>query len=141
VTRYRRLIYFLMLCTIVAAVAVPRLQMSYDLGAFLPAPTNSAQEILTSRLGQGPGAQLIFLELSQSSPDQAATIAERIRALNGVARVLPEEQSFSAALIPQALWAKRLLLRNLPDSVEAWRRSLNNESTNWHLPEMTTVWP
>ena len=119
-TQYRRLIYFLMLCTIVAAVAVPRLQMSYDLGAFLPAPTNSAQEILTSRLGQGPGAQLIFLQLSQSSPDQAATVAERIRALNGVARVLPEEQSFSAALIPQALWAKRLLLRNLPDSVEAW---------------------
>ncbi len=115
-----RLICILTLCIVIAAMALPRLHLSYDLGAFLPAPTNSVQEILTSRLGQGPGAQLIFLELRDSSPVAAAKIADQIRALEGVTRVLPEEQYFDTSLIPQPLWSNRLLLQELPGSVDAW---------------------
>ena len=66
-----RVVLTLVFIAVIGTAAVLRLQLNYDLSAFLPPPTTAAQALLTQRLGQGPGAQLIFIELTPSSSDQA----------------------------------------------------------------------
>ena len=40
-----------------------RLQLTVDLGYFLPAPRTIDQQLLVERLGQGPGSRLMFISL------------------------------------------------------------------------------
>jgi predicted exporter len=109
---------------IVGGVASFHLTTSYDLGVFLPQPQSSSQALLAQRLGEGPGAQLLFIELGASSPAQAMALAEELRRLPLVRRVLPETLDVGAASVPEALWRHRLLLGDLPSSKEAWMEVL-----------------
>lgn len=106
----------------VAATAIARLQISYDLAFFLPQPADDAQRLLLERLGQGPGAQLIFVELPRTDPETAARIAGRLRDSPHFGRVLPESSIPGAGDIPTSVWHNRLLLGDLPDSEPAWRQ-------------------
>jgi len=123
----RTLIVVLLICILGGAAAV-RLQMSYDLSAFLPPPATSAQSLLTKRLGQGPGAQLIFVELPDASLDQVFTIAAELRAHPLINRVLPEELQLNSAALPPVLWQHRLLLGDLPDDAPAWLETLTQRT-------------
>lgn len=123
-TPARRTLLVLMLTCMLGGVAAVRLQMSYDLGAFLPPPATSAQTLLTQRLGQGPGAQLIFVELPGASLDEVLAIAAELRAHPLIRRVLPEALQLNSAALPTVLWQHRLLLGALPDSTPAWLETL-----------------
>jgi predicted exporter len=100
--------------------AALRLNLSYDLGAFLPPANNPAQELLIQRLGQGPGAQLIFIVLRDTPAPQATRLAERLRELPGIAQVWPDNDTLDMADMPLSLWRKRLLLGDLPSDEPGW---------------------
>ena len=116
-----RLLSLAALCAVMAAIALPRLQLGYNLSAFLPPAQTQAQAILTQRLGQGPGAQLLFVELQHSSSVAAAEVAERLRATPGVERVLPESFTLQVDSLPKPIWQHRLLLVDLPTAIAAWQ--------------------
>jgi predicted exporter len=120
VTANVRLTIVVSLCLLLAAIAWPRLHLSYDLSAFLPAPSTPSQAILTDRLGQGVGAQLIFLHLQQSSHAQALDLANTLRGIDGVDRVLPEQPGYAITSLPQTLWHHRLLLQDMPSDMATW---------------------
>lgn len=101
-----------------------RLQVSYDLTAFLPPPSTPAQSVLSDRLGQGPGTQLIFVALSDKQATEVQAIAAQIRSSAHFSRVLPEEVPITKQAIPQSLWRHRLLLGDLPDNAEQWQEIL-----------------
>ena len=120
-----RLLTLLLLIGVIAWLGVSRLQISYDLGAFLPAAQNPTEALLLERLGQGPGAQTLFVKLTASDPAAAAQMAERLRTVAGVQRVLPEPQRLGIAAIPQIIWQHRLLLQDLPADSAAWQVALS----------------
>ncbi len=125
-SRSSRLGILCLVCAGMLLVAWQRLQLSYDLGAFLPPPATPAQEVLSSRLGQGPGAQLIFVRLNNSNVAAAADTAGRLRQVAGVARVLPEPQAAGLSDMPAALWQHRAVLQEWPADRQAWRDILLN---------------
>ena len=115
-----RIIAALALTMVIGFAAGLRLDLSYDLGAFLPPPSTPAQHLLTQRLGQGPGAQLIFIRLQNSSYQRSTALAAQIRAHPHVRRVLPEEITPAVANIPAPLWRHRLLLGDPPQTSDEW---------------------
>lgn len=123
----RTLVIALLTCAL-GTVAVLRLDMSYDLGAFVPPPTTAAQALLANRLGQGPGAQLIFVELPNASSGEVDAIAAALRAHPLIQRVLPEELELNRAALPAVLWQHRFLLDDLPDSTQGWLEELTQRT-------------
>ncbi len=107
-------------------LTLPRLNLSYDLAAFLPAPTTPAETLLTERLGQGPGAQLLFIQLHGQTAAGAARIADKLRNIDGVARVWPNPKLLSVEHLPAPVWQHRLLLQDLPHSQADWLDLLNS---------------
>ena len=114
-----------LLTLVVAVAAAARLQISYDLSAFLPPADSFAQKLLTQRLGESPGAQLIFIELKASNRADAAALADQLRQHPLVRRVLPETLVFSPGSVPNVLWQNRLLLGELPEDSDTWFDVLN----------------
>ena len=108
------------LAGIVALLAAQRVQLSYDLSYFLPAPSTDAQTVLIERLGQGPGSQLIFVVLPDTTRSNAEMLAHKLRQHNEFSRVLPETPNVSVDLIPAPVWDRRLLLTELPVTSQAW---------------------
>ena len=60
-----------------------RLQPSYDLGLFLPAPQTAEQRLLVERLGESPGSRFIMMAVPDDS-ERVMALAERLRTLPGV---------------------------------------------------------
>ena len=50
-----------------------RLQLSFDLGAFLPRHGGAAAEVLLQQLGNGPGSRLMVLGISGGDLEQRQT--------------------------------------------------------------------
>ena len=109
---------------ILLAIALPRFTLTYDLGFFLPPPETDAQRLLIERLGQGPGTQLIFAVLPDATEAAAIATAIKLREQTGIERVLPEALVPGIEAIPAAVWQNRLLLGDLPQSVDAWQEIL-----------------
>ncbi len=109
-----------LLAAVLLALSLTRLQLTFDLGYFLPAPQDEKQQLLIERLGQGPGTQLVFVSLPGASEAKAETAATLLRELDGIARVLPEERSLDVDELPDVLFRHRLLLGDLPMTEEDW---------------------
>lgn len=116
---------------LLALAAALKLQLSYDLAFFMPPANTPAQQLLLERVGQGPGAQLTFLVLPNGSQTQtqaqaeAAALAEAVRLLPQVQRVLPEATAPNIEQIPALIWQHRLLLADLPSNQQDWFDALN----------------
>ena len=116
------------LAAMLLAIALARLTLTYDLSFFLPPPTTDAQRVLVERLGQGPGTQLVFAVLPKAGEATSKAIAARLREQEGVARVLPESSTPGINSLPRSVWEHRLLLGDLPQSVEEWQATLDERS-------------
>lgn len=116
----RALVILLLISAALLALTLSRLQLTYDLSFFLPTPQDDAQRLLVERLGQGPGTQLVFVTLSDTDENTARSAAAVLRNIEGVAKVLPEEQHPEIAQLPAAIWQNRLLLADLPQSKNDW---------------------
>jgi len=117
------------------AVALSRLTLTYDLGFFLPPPTTDAQRVLVERLGQGPGTQLVFVVLPNTGDVTSKAIAARLRELDGITRVLPQARALGIESLPRAVWNHRLLLSDLPQSVDDWQDTLDERSMDAMLAD------
>ncbi len=111
------------------------LTISYDLASFLPEARTSSQEILKERFGLGPGAQLIYAVLPDASSSMAEGVADELRRIPLVRRVLPEAEELSPAAIPPIIWRSQFLLADLPASQDAWRRVLETRLADAALAE------
>ncbi len=127
-TANHRVLLALLVTVAVAAGAALRLEISYDLSAFLPPPGDLAQSLLTERLGQGAGAQLVFIALEDSNSAEASAIAGELRSHPLISRVLPEELTMSPDSLPRVLWNNRLLLGDLPADAGAWAEVLSRRA-------------
>ncbi len=126
-TAQRTFLVAVLTCFVGVAAGL-RLNMSYDLAAFLPPPTTAAQTLLTQRLGQGPGAQLIFVEIPGVGNEQVAELAATLRSHSHIRRVLPEEQTLNPSAIPAVVWQHRWVLGDLPNSPEGWQTVLEQRT-------------
>ncbi|MEM9741367.1 MAG: hypothetical protein AAF918_01660 [Pseudomonadota bacterium] len=129
---WRRQFLVLLVAVLCAAVAVLRLPLTYDLTWFLPTAETTAEAVLTERVGQGPGAELLFLRLPvvEGAPiddGRRAQLVQALQALPGVEQVVssmvPSDASSLAALPAQLsaqLLQRRWLLYDLPTRTEDW---------------------
>ncbi|MGI9326425.1 MAG: MMPL family transporter [Pseudomonadales bacterium] len=118
-----RLLLLLPLLLLLLTTALWRLNISYDLAYFLPAPQSPAQQILVERLGQGPGAELIFMTLPGAPIEQVESLASTLRQQPLFASVWPDVES-ELVQLPEILRRNRLLLADLPEHRDAWERVL-----------------
>jgi len=95
-------------------IVISRFSTTVDLGYFLPAPETLEQEVLTSRLGQGAGSQLWFLELPAGFSTQPYTAAEQyaelLRATGLFRSVATGASDISPEALPGVVFANRYLL-------------------------------
>ncbi len=119
-----RIALLLLIAAVLAAVAAWRLNVTYDLAYFLPEPTTAAQRILIERLGQGPGAQIVYVVLPEATAIEADAAGQRLRELRGVRRVYPQVEELDLETIPAVAWRHRFLLADLPEDEAAWQEIL-----------------
>ena len=118
-----RLALLLLALAVLAAAAIWQTKLSYDLAYFLPAPQTPAQKVLVERLGQGPGARLIFVELPNAEADKVTALAAALRATGLFKSVWPDATQAPLQL-PEPVARNRLLLGDLPQSRNEWRATL-----------------
>lgn len=107
-----------------AGIIATRLSLTYDLAYFLPQPVTAAQRILIDRVGQGPGAQLLYITLPGASAEQRDAVAGELATLDGVRRVLPGDMEPALESIPGPVFEHRYLLADVDTSVEGLRQAL-----------------
>ncbi len=111
------------------------LTISYDLASFLPDARTPSQEILKERFGLGPGSQLVYAVLPDASATAAETMADDLRRIPLVMRVLPEAHELGPSAIPATIWRSQFLLSDLPVDQEAWHRVLEARLVDATLAE------
>ncbi len=119
----RRVFALLAASLALAAIGSRYIEVSYDLGDFLPAPTSASQQYLVDSLGQDPGAQLIFIHLTESAARD--DVAARLRQIAGVTLLEDDMAAGDIEDIPAPLWRHRLVLCDVPASAAAWREVLD----------------
>lgn len=105
-----------------ATLTAQRLELSYDLGLFLPAPQTPAQTLLVERLGEAPGSRFVLLAV----PDEPARLRALIDELEGapaIARVLSDLQA-PADKPPEPLFTYRYLLSDTDWTVSGLQAAL-----------------
>lgn len=107
-----------------AGIIATRLSLTYDLAYFLPQPVTDAQRILLDRVGQGPGAQLLYITLPGADAGQRDAVAGELADLDGVRRVLPGVMEGAVDAIPGPLFEHRYLLADVDTSVAGLRQAL-----------------
>jgi predicted exporter len=100
-----------------------RLELSYDLGLFLPAPVTDEQRILVERLGESPGSRFILIAVPDD-PDRLPGLVERLAALPGIDRVL-SDLAPPLDRPPDPLWSYRYLLADMDWSSEGLEAALS----------------
>ena len=126
VTLGLRAALLLVVAACIGVASVSRLTVSYDLASFLPEASTPGQEILKERFGLGPGAQLVYAVLPDASSATAEAVAEELRRIPLVRRVLPETDELGVAAIPPIIWRSQFLLADLPVDQNAWHRVLED---------------
>ena len=107
-----------------AAATAVRLTVSYDLGAFLPEAATTEQQVLKERFGQGPGTQVIYAVLPDTSAAAATAMAKQLRDDPLVRRVLSRTTDAGLADIPPVLAESQFLLGDLPKDEAGWHEIL-----------------
>ena len=123
-TSSRRTALLALLATVLAVVGAWRLELTYDLAYFLPKPDSEVQRLLVERLGQGPGAQTIFVALPEATAAEADAVARQLRGLPQIPHVYPQSVPLGIEAIPAVVWQHRFLLVDLPRDEAAWRSVL-----------------
>lgn len=129
----RRLLLLLSWSLLAAAAALTvsqRLQLSFDLSAFLPTEATLQQQILLEQLKNGPGSRLLVVGLSGASSDRLAELSDDLKmSLSGselFLNVANGEFDLSSAQIPAPLDEYYLLLSDVDLGVDALREALDD---------------
>lgn len=114
-----RLTVLLALAALGMLFAFSRLSVSFDLAFFVPAPSDFAEEVLTDRVGAGPGVQLVLVDIGGLEPAVIEDLATALRASEHF-DVIGDDAAFGIEALPPALWSHRLLLADLPSTTLGW---------------------
>jgi predicted exporter len=125
-----RLALLTVVLALLAAVAVSQLRLSYTLTFFLPEPQTPSQRVLADRLGQGPGAALLFVDIGSAGQAARSRLLSKWQQAPppGIAVVWPREDSTLA--VPGPLMAGRLALAPQPQDADAWARVLADRAND-----------
>ncbi len=91
-------------------VIVARVSFSYDLGVLLPPPDSASERVLVERVGQSPGAQLLFVAVDSDSPESIASFMHALEQSPHFNRVIGGGRAVSASDIPSVVFNNRYLL-------------------------------
>jgi len=119
---------WLVLAAACSWIIATRLSMTVDLAYFLPPPATEPEHVLIDRLGQGPGAQLIFVTVAGVDPaDGAARSARLAAALTDsplFTQVISGQEELNRESIPDIVWTHRYLLADIDADADGLRRAL-----------------
>ena len=100
-----------------------RLELSFDLSAFLPQRTTLTQDILVEQIRTGPGSRLLVIGISGPSPSQLIEVSEALRQRLSTdaafATVLNGEIAEDSTSVPEPVKSYYLLLRDVDYSAAA----------------------
>lgn len=109
---------------------VNRLQLTVDLAYFLPEPQTLAQELLTERLGQGPGSRLMFISMVAQTgardADLAMVLGEELMATGLFTFVSDGSVQPGIAAIPTTVFENRYLLSDAALETEQLEQTLRS---------------
>jgi len=109
---------------------VNRLQLTVDLAYFLPEPQTLAQELLTERLGQGPGSRLMFISLADQTgardDDLTMVLSEELMATGLFTFVSDGSVPPGIAAIPAAVFENRYLLADVTLETDQLEQTLRS---------------
>lgn len=121
---------WLIAATVMAAVVYLRLELSFDLSAFVPRQTTLSHEILIEQIRRGPASRLLVIGISGASEDGLADVSDQLkRKLSespAFVTVLNGEFEADATTVPAPLDTYYLLMRDLDYSTEALRSALQS---------------
>jgi predicted exporter len=113
---------------IAAAILATRLQLSFDLSAFIPGQTTLAQEVMIEQARNGPASRLLVVGIGGSSPDQVVETGRQLRAsLAGnplFSSVLNGEFDEDSATIPAPIRDYFPIMRDIDYSESGIRKAL-----------------
>ena len=116
--------------SVMAAVVYLRLELSFDLSAFVPRQTTLSHEILIEQIRRGPASRLLVIGIGGASVNALADVSDQLK------RKLSESPAFvtvmngefeaDAATVPAPVDTYYLLMRDLDYSTEALRSALQS---------------
>jgi predicted exporter len=119
---------WLTLAVLALAVLGWRLQLSYDLGLFLPRGGDLEQQVVIGQLTSGPGSRLMLIGLSGDDRDALArasrAVRERLAVDPAFTQVQNGESSEDPASIPGTLGRYRFLLTDVDWSTQGLAAAL-----------------
>lgn len=122
--RWVRLLIALALLALLAGTSLPRLKISADLRAFMPAPETADEHLLLDQIAEGPGSRLLFLTIQGANPEvlaaQSVALKETLSARDDIRLVANGSETLDD--MPEALLDARYLLTDRFDTA-----SLNAE--------------
>lgn len=126
-----RLLIWLLCLAGLLALATQRLELSYDLGLFLPAPQTPAQELLVEQLGESPGSRYVMIAV----PDITSSVLDLVRQLQRA----PQIETVLSDLLPppeqppEPLFGHRFLLADMDWSEAGLGRALDDRLADMGL--------
>ena len=126
----RRLHWLWLLVTLVmGSVIYLRLELTFDLSAFVPRQTSVSQEILIEQIRRGPASRLLVIGIAGASNEQLADISDQLK------QKLSESPTFSSvlngeidseeAVVPAPVDRYYLLMRDMDYSAESLQLALD----------------
>ncbi len=106
------------------ALTAQRLELSYDLGLFLPAPQTAPQKLLVERLGESPGSRYVMIAVPDNPP-QVLQLAGRLQDSPEIERVLSDLLPQPASP-PEPVFGYRFLLADMDWSASGLGHALND---------------
>ncbi len=111
-------------------VLAARLELSFDLSAFLPKQTTLTHDILIEQIRKGPGSRLLVIGVSGAPQAQLAEASEQIRqalsANPAFVSVLNGEPPEDGAAVPEPINSYYLLMRDVDYSLASLERAVQS---------------
>ena len=132
--RFAPFLVGLLLLLASVGVILTRLDLSYDLGLFLPPATNAEQRVLLERLGESPGSRYIFVAAGDSNSDETLeSAAARLAAGPHFERVVTDLSTLEMDAVPDPLWTYRYLLTDTDFSAPTLAAALGERAAELSL--------
>jgi len=113
---------------VMVGVVAARLELSFDLSAFLPQRTTLTQDILVEQIRTGPGSRLLVIGIGGPSRPQlvaaSETLQQRLSADPAFTTVLNGEIAEDSTTVPEPIKSYYLLLRDVDYSAAALQAAI-----------------
>jgi predicted exporter len=121
---------WLLVASVMISVIYLRLELSFDLSAFIPTQATASHEILIEQIRQGPASRLLVIGIAGASRDRLGDASEQLKqslsASPAFVTVMNGEFNTEAATIPSPVDRYYLLMHDVDYSSESLRSALES---------------